>query len=370
MAKVGRTTILDKAGGKFSIKEMPLPDPPESGTLLMKVEMCGICGTDVHMWQGHEGIVVPFPAPLGHEIVGKIVALGKGIEVDNVGKPVKEGDRIIIIPLVTCGKCYACTVLQEPAKCLNALAYGHQSIETGFTGGYSEYLHMNIPNTGFLKTDLPPEVAVSLEPTSIAVSGMKRVGVTVGDTALVQGDGAIGLLTMIVAKEAGVSKIFMVGTQEERLKLAEEFGADLVININDVNWFEDRVKLVKEQTRRGLGVDLVFECAGVPLAFKEGFQYLRYGGRFCELGHFTDTGSIEINPSTDICAKMATIVGSWSSLPDDFIRALQVLELRKYPIGKMITHKLPLERLEEAFEAMAGDKIIDGKEIIKAVIAP
>ncbi|NVM53853.1 MAG: alcohol dehydrogenase catalytic domain-containing protein [Candidatus Helarchaeota archaeon] len=369
MAKVGRTTVLDKAGGKFSIREMSLPDPPKPGTLLMKVEMCGVCGTDIHMWQGHEGIVVPFPAPLGHEIVGKIVALGEGVEKDNVGKPVKEGDRIVIIPLVTCGKCYACTVLQEPAKCLNALAYGHQNIETGFTGGYSEYLHMNIPNTGFLKTDIPPEVAVSLEPTSIAVSGMKRVGVTVGDTAIVQGDGAIGLLTLMVAKEAGVSRIFMVGAQEDRLKLAEEFGADLTININETTP-EERIEMVKKQTKQGLGVDLVCECAGVPVAFKEGFKYLRYGGRYCELGHFTDTGSIEINPSTDICSKMATVVGSWSSLPDDFIRALQILELKKYPVGKMITHRLPLERLEDAFKAMAGDKMLDGSEIIKAVIAP
>jgi threonine dehydrogenase-like Zn-dependent dehydrogenase len=369
MAKVGRTTILNKAGGNFSVKEMPLPDP-EPGTLLMKVEMCGICGTDVHMWQGHEGIVVPFPAPLGHEVVGEIVKLGAGIEQDNIGRPVKEGDRIVIIPLVTCGFCYACTVLQEPAKCLNALAYGHQNIKTGFTGGYSEYLHMNIPNTGFLKTDLSPEIAVSLEPTSIAVSGMKRVGVTVGDIALVQGDGAIGLLTMIVALEAGVSKIIMIGVQKERLKLAEKFGADLTIDINKVTKVEDRVRMVKDETKQGLGVDIVFECAGVPIAFKEGFQYMRYAGRFCELGHFTDTGNVEINPSVDICAKMATVVGSWSSLPDDFIRALQILELRKYPVDKMITHRLPLERLEDAFKAMAGDKIIDGKEIIKAVIAP
>ena len=316
MAKVGRTTVLDGAGGKFLIKEMPLPDPGP-GTLLLKVEMCGVCGTDIHMWQGHEGIVVPFPAPLGHEIVGTIVALGKGIEKDNIGQPVKEGDRIVIIPLVTCGRCYACTVLQEPAKCLNALAYGHQNIETGFTGGYSEYTHMNIPNTGFLKTDLLPEVAVSLEPTSIAVSGMKRVGVVVADTAVVQGDGAIGLLTMMVAKEAGVSKIIMIGAHENRLKLAKQFGADFIINIHEMKNLEDRIQFVKDQTKQGLGVDIVFECAGVPAAFREGLQYMRYGGRFCELGHFTDTGSVEINPSTDICSKMATIVGSWSSLPDE-----------------------------------------------------
>ncbi|MHA1649962.1 MAG: zinc-binding dehydrogenase [Candidatus Helarchaeota archaeon] len=340
------------------------------GTLVMKVEMCGICGTDIHMWQGHEGITVPFPAPLGHEIVGKIIELGDDVKNDIMGTPVKEGDRIVIIPLVTCGECYACKVLQEPVKCLNALAYGHQNIETGFTGGYSEYLHMNIPNTGFLKTDLPPEIAVSLEPTSIAVAGMKRVQPIVGDTAVIQGAGAIGLLTLIVAKEAGVSKAFVVGKRKNRLKLAEEFGADLVIDMDEVPNQEDRIKMIKKETKKGLGVDIVFECAGVPAAFKEGLQYMRYGGKFCELGHFTDTGNIEINPCTDICAKMATIVASWSSLPDDFIRALQILELRKYPVEKMITHRLPLERLEDAFKAMAGNKILDGKEIIKAVIAP
>ncbi|NVM02518.1 MAG: alcohol dehydrogenase catalytic domain-containing protein [Candidatus Helarchaeota archaeon] len=368
MVKFGRTTVLNKKRGTFSIKKLPIPTP-DSGKLVIKVEMCGVCGTDIHMWQGHEGIVVTFPAPLGHEVVGKIIALGEGVEFDNLGNAVKEGDRIVIIPLVTCGSCYACTVLQEPAKCLNASAYGHQSIETGFTGGYSEYLYTNIPNTGFLKTDIPPEIAVSLEPTSIAVSGMKRVKPKVGDTAVVQGAGAIGLCTMIVAKESGVSKIIMVGKRKMRLELAKEFGADLIIDIDEVKDPEKRIEIVKNETKNGLGVDLVFECAGIPSAFKEGLQYLRYGGKFCELGHFTDTGSIEINPCTDVCAKMATIVGSWSSLPDDFIRALQILELRKYPVEKMITHRLPLERLEDAFKAMAGDKMLDGTEIIKAVIA-
>ncbi|MFW9880851.1 MAG: zinc-binding dehydrogenase [Candidatus Thorarchaeota archaeon] len=369
MVNIGRTTVLNGPKGLFTIKEMSLPDP-EPGKLLIEVEMCGICGTDIHMWQGHEGITVPFPAPLGHEVVGKIIEMGEGIEVDNLNNPVTKGDRIVIIPLVTCGSCYACTVLQEPAKCLNALAYGHQNINTGFTGGYSEYLYTNIPKTGFLKTDIPPEIAVSLEPTSIAVSGMKRIHPIVGDTAVIQGAGAIGLLAMVVAKESGVNKTIMIGKRKARLNLAEKLGADLIIDIEDVKNPNKRIEMVKNETRNKLGADLVFECVGLPIAFKEGLQYLRYGGTFCELGHFTDTGNIEINPSIDVCAKMATIVGSWSSLPDDFIRALQILEQKKYPIEEMITHKLPLERLEDAFKAMAANKILDGKEIIKAVIAP
>jgi len=369
MVATGRTTVLNKAGGNFSIKELPIPEAgPE--TFLIKVEMCGICGTDIHMWQGHEGITVPFPAPLGHEVVGKIIALGEGVETDNVGNPVKVGDRVVPIPLVTCGRCYSCTVLLEPAKCLNARAYGHQNIDTGFTGGYSEYLITSIPNTGFLKTDLPPEIAVLLEPTSIAVSGLKRLKPTVGDVCVVQGAGAIGLTAMIVALEAGVSKNIMVGKRKNRLKIAKKLGADLVIDMDEVKDPKKRIEMVKKETNRGLGADYVIECAGAPPAFKEGLQFLRYGGKFLELGHFTDTGNVEINPCVDICAKMATIVGSWSSLPDDFIRALKILEFRKYPVEEIVTHKIPLERLEDAFKAMAGDKMLDGTEIVKAVIAP
>ena len=370
MKKMGRVVILDKPKGKFTIKSYPLP-VPEPRTLLMKVEMCGVCGTDVHYWRGHKATFqVPFPGVFGHEITGTIVALGKGVTKDFAGNPVKVGDRIVPIPLITCGNCFYCTIAKEPVKCLNARAYGHLGDGAPyFTGGYAEYLYIYLPNSLFVKTDMNTERSVLLEPVSIGINCVEKVGVNVGETAVVQGSGPIGLVTLACVKAAGASKIIVVGGEPNRLELAKELGADMTININEVKDPNERVKLIKNETLGGHGVDVVFECAGVPRAVPEGIDYLRYGGRYCEAGHFSDAGTVEINPSTHICAKCATIVGAWSSTADQFIKALNVLRDERFPFEKVITHKLPLERLEEAFKALSSDYVIDGKEVTKAVVA-
>jgi len=370
MKKMGRVVILDKPKGKFTIKSYPLP-VPEPRTLLMKVEMCGVCGTDVHYWRGHKATFqVPFPGVFGHEITGTIVALGKGVTKDFAGNPVKVGDRIVPIPLITCGNCFYCTIAKEPVKCLNARAYGHLGDGAPyFTGGYAEYLYIYLPNSLFVKTDMNTERSVLLEPVSIGINCVEKVGVNVGETAVVQGSGPIGLVTLACVKAAGASKIIVVGGEPNRLELARELGADITININEVKDPNERVKLIKNETLGGHGVDVVFECAGVPRAVPEGIDYLRYGGRYCEAGHFSDAGTVEINPSTHICAKCATIVGAWSSTPDQFIKALNILRDERFPFEKIITHKLPLERLEEAFKALSSDYVIDGKEVTKAVVA-
>lgn len=371
MKKMGRVAILDKPKGKFIIKSYPLPTP-EPGTLLMKIEMCGVCGSDVHYWRGHKATFpVPFPGVFGHEIAGRIVALGDGVTEDFAGNRVKVGDRIVPVPLITCGNCFFCTIAKEPVKCLNAFAYGHLGDGAPyFTGGYAEYLYVYLPNSLFVKTDMNAERSVLLEPVSIGINNVEKVGVNVGETAVVQGSGPIGLVTLACVKAAGASRIMMVGGEPNRLKLARELGADMTININEVTDPKERVEMIKKRTLGEHGADVVFECAGVPQAVPEGIDYLKYGGRYCEAGHFSDAGTVVINPSTHICAKCATIVGAWSSTPDQFIKALGVLRDKRFPFEKLITHKLPLERLEEAFRALSSDYIMDGKEVIKAVVAP
>lgn len=371
MKKMGKVVIIDKPKGTFTVKSYPLPTP-EPGTLLMKVEMCGVCGSDVHYWRGHKATFqVPFPGVFGHEIAGEILALGEGVTEDIAGHPVRVGDRIVPVPLITCGNCFFCTVANEPVKCLNAKAYGHLGDGSPFfTGGYAEYLYVYLPNSLFVRTGLSPERSVLLEPVSIGINCVEKIGVNVGETAVVQGSGPIGLVTLACVKAAGASKIIMVGGERDRLELATEFGADMTININETTDPKDRVETIKRETLGGHGADVVFECAGVPQAAPEGIDYLRYGGRYCEAGHFSDAGTVMINPSTHICAKRATIVGAWSSTPDQFIKALAVLREERFPFEKLITHRLPLERLEEAFNALASNYTIDGREVVKAVVAP
>jgi len=369
--KKGRVVVFDKPKGKVIIKEYPLPDPAP-GTLLMKLVLCGVCGTDVHTYNGYMPNT-PFPVVLGHEIVGKIIALGKGTKTDFLGKPVKIGDRITLVPAIHCKKCYFCSIAKTPSKCVNMVSYGffHDPDEHYFTGGYADYLYLFHPDTDFFKIDTPPEVAVFTEPLAIAIHAVDRAHIRLGDTVVVQGSGTIGLLTLICAKLAGAGKIIVTGRKrKERLELARKLGADLTINMEEVPEQEERVHIVKENSLSRYGADVVFECAGVPEAFSEGIKYLRDSATFCEVGHFTNTGSVKINPCLDILTKNIRIEGIYDNEPEQFVRALPILEKGEFPFAKIISHRLPLTRLKETMEAITTRSKIDNKEIVKAVIDP
>ena len=165
MGLVGKSAILDKEKGTFTIDEAVVPDPGP-GEVLVRQALCGVCGTDVHIYNGHMRRKA-FPLVLGHEIVGTIEKMGPGVDSDCMDKPVQEGDHIAVIPGQQCGTCYFCTVVREPGLCPNVLAYGFRpygDTKPHFQGGYAEYVLLNIPRTKFLKVQSTPEVAVLLEP--------------------------------------------------------------------------------------------------------------------------------------------------------------------------------------------------------------
>jgi len=345
--KKGRVAVIEKPGGKVIIKEYPLPDPAP-GTLLMKIELCGVCGTDVHTYNGHMPDA-PFPIILGHEIVGKVIALGKGVKTDYLGKPINVGDRVTLVPAIHCKKCYFCTIAKTPSKCANMISYGffRDPDEHYFTGGYADYLYLFHPDTDFFKIDAPPEVAVFTEPLAIAIHAVDR------------------------AQLAGAGKVIMISRRrKERLELAKRLGADLTINMEEIPEPEERVRIVKENSLSGYGADVVLECAGVPAAFSEGIKYVRDSGTLCEVGHFADAGSVKVNPCLDVLTKNIRIEGIYDNEPEQFVRAIPILEKGEFSFGDIISHRLPLSRLKEAMEAITTGAKIDDREIVKAVIDP
>jgi threonine dehydrogenase-like Zn-dependent dehydrogenase len=370
MDRNGRAVVLTEPYGHFLVKEYPKPEPKE-GTMLIQQEMCGVCGTDVHIYKGQlPGI--RYPIVLGHEIVGKIEKLGEGIKKDIVGNFVTEGDRVILIPGLSCGKCYMCKVLKEPGNCLNEASYGFfgpADDEPHFLGGYADYIYMAHPNSDFLKTSLPPEIAVLVEPFSIGIRCAEKAELKAGDIVVIQGAGAIGLFTLIAAKESGASKTIVIGGPKRRLELAREFGADTTIDINEVRDSQERIKIVKKLTTLELGADVVFECTGVPAAVPEGIEMVRPCGRFIEAGHFTDNGTCQINPYSHIVRKSLTIASVYGSEVRHFVRALSILDTHNYPFEKIVSHVLPLERVMDAMNAMMSGYRLDGEEVIKIAIS-
>lgn len=370
--RMGKVAVLRAPLGEFTVEEYPVPEPT-AGTLLLEVEFCGICGADIQIYLGnYHGIT--FPLVMGHEVCGKIVTLGKGLNSDFLGRTVAVGDRVALVPSIHCGKCYFCSVVKTRSKCTNAVWYGFlpsSDRESCFNGGYAQYLYMYNPKTEFFKVDAPADQAVLTEPLAIAIHAVTRAKLLSGQTVVVQGAGPIGLLTVLYCRVAGAGKIIVVDKgRKERLKIAKKFGADVTMDVEEIPNIEDRFELVRKTSLSGYGADAVFECAGVPEVVPEGIGYTRDSGTYCILGNAVDKGTIPLNPCLDILDKNITIHGIYDHAVDHFLRALAIIEKGGFPFSKMISHKIPLSQLTEAMKAFAEKRPLDGKEVLKPVVNP
>ena len=372
MVKIAKAAVLDKPNGTFTIEEYEVPEPAP-GTFILRTELAGVCATDAHMYAGGLG-GIPYPIILGHEFCGVIDKLGEGVTTDAIGNPVKEGDRVIVIPGVGCGHCYMCAIAKTPTVCENIAAYGFSpNNETSLlAGGYSQYVYVRYANSPILKTTLPANIAVLAEPVTIAVHAFNKVRPKIGTVVAVQGSGAIGFGSLYFAKKMGAYKVIVIGGPKERLELAKEFGADLTIDIEEVPDPEERIRMVKDETIAGRGADIVIEAAGFPSAIPEGLAMMRTSGAYVELGMFTDRGDVAINPHTDMMLKNADIYSCWGGELEFFVQGVPFLELRDVPWEKLVGPILPLSRAQDAVNAILDKtyRLGDRKAIFKTALDP
>lgn len=346
MSRTGRAVIAH--GQTFEVREYPVPHPTP-GALLVRQEMAGICGTDLHMWQNQ----IPGEMVLGHENVGIVEALGKDVTTDYVGNPLREGDRVIFAPGTPHGV-YG--------------FYNKPDEAPHFRGGFADYILLDYPDTCYMKTTLPPEVAVLTEPFTIGVHAVMRGRIQLGDTVVVQGSGAIGLVTLACARLSGAAQIIVVGGPAKRLALAQRMGADVTINIDEVRSAEERIEQVLAHTPRKAGADVVFECAGFLPATPEGLRYVKRDGVYVEVGHFVDMGSVELNINQLMMRRNLRFEAIWGSRYEHFVRGLPLLERNEFPFAEMVSHALPLSRVYDGFAALNGTYRLDDETAIKLVV--
>lgn len=359
-----RAVVLDQPFGTFSVADFPEPDLAP-GTVLLRMELSGCCATDAHTYLGQWKDVV-FPAFLGHENVGTVVRTGPGGQRDHLGQSLEPGDRVFA-RWGWCGQCYECRTLQQPRRCRRRVPAAGP-----FSGGFAEYLYVDRPETTFmLKMSASASVAVLSEPLGVAVTAVRRAAPRLGETIVVQGCGAIGLLTLGVAKLAGATRAIVVGAPRERLEVARAFGADVVIDIDALPDPQDRTRAVLAETLGGAGADLVFGCVGLAPAWLEGLTYVRDGGRFMELGLASDTGAVTFNPSTQLVAKNISLMGTLGleNYPDA-VTAARILESARLPFDRLVSHQLPLDRVADAIQALNSNYVVDGRTALKITIAP
>ena len=353
--KTAKVAMLT-AQKKIEVKEFPIP-ALQDDDILVKVEGCGVCGTDVHEWKGDPfGLI---PVTLGHEGTGEIVALGKNVKMDTAGKPIKVGDKIVT-SVISCGECFVCR--NQPANtnlCDKQGVFGliPHSDQNPLTGWFATHLLIRGKgSTYFVVNDLDLQERMLLELACVCVHALKRANATglinFNSKVLVQGLGPVGLVMISVLRAAGVNHIVAIDGTPKRLEMAKKLGAKTVISFKEIASLEERVAIVKG-VANGVGVDFAFQCTGAPMAAKDIYEYIRRGGGMCEMGFFVNNGEYAVNPHFAMCNKEITIVGSWDYSADDYPTTMAFLRQAremKIPIKELITHSYPLDKLNEAME--------------------
>ena len=358
-ARVAMLTALEH----YDIKEFPIPEVGD-GDILVKVEGCGICGTDAHEFKRDPfGLI---PVALGHEGTGEIVKMGKDVKKDSAGKDLHVGDKVV-----------SCMIFKDNPDItmfdLNKQNVGGADVygllpddDIHLNGWFSDYILIRKGSTIFNVSDLDLYSRILIEPCAVLVHAVERAKTTnilrFNSRVVVQGCGPIGLICIAVLRTMGIENIVAVDGEQKRLDFAKKMGATKSVNFKDFKGIEALAGGV-EAAFDGHLADFAFQCTGSPVAHANIYKFIRNGGGLCELGFFINGGDATINPHFDICSKEITTVGSWVYTLRDYATTFDFLKRAKgigLPMDDLITHTFPLDQINEGHKtnlAMKGLKI-------------
>lgn len=252
----------------LELREFAEPSPADAG-VVVDIALCGVCGTDIHAFQSGQ----PYhPAICGHEWTGHISAVGRDV------RDLAEGDRVVVAAAPACGACAACLAGQAD-RCLAAFAsaIGRDPLAPPH-GGFAPRIAVAATRVVKAHPALTDAQAAQVEPTTVTFHAVRTSLLRLGDTAVVQGAGPIGLTTLQWAKAAGAGQVVVVEPNPQRRELAARLGAHHVVEPG-----ADAARLVRELTH-GLGADVVYECVGRPAAIQAAVDLARRGGAMCLIG--------------------------------------------------------------------------------------
>ena len=357
-----RVAMLTKAE-HFDIKEYPIPEIGDDD-VLVKVEGCGVCGTDAHEFKRDPFSLIP--VVLGHEGTGEIVKMGKNVKKDSAGKPLAIGDKVV-----------TCMIFKDNPDItmfdLNKQNVGGADVygllpddDKHLNGWFADYILVRGGSTIFNVSDLDLDSRILIEPCAVLIHAVERAKTTgilrFNSRVVVQGCGPIGLICIAVLRAMGTENIVAVDGEAKRLEFAKLMGATETVNFKEHKGIEALAGAVKDAFG-GYLADFAFQCTGSPIAHANIYKFIRNGGGLCELGFFINGGDATINPHFDICSKEITTVGSWVYTLRDYVTTFDFLKRAKaigLPLEKLITHKYPLDKINEALETnlkMEGLKI-------------
>jgi len=349
-----------RAAVLFGESDMRLVDDyavpvPGTNEVLIRVEACAICGTDpkilAHGWPGHP----PYGTYIfGHEYAGRVAALGPGVTEFRVG------DRVAIEPHKGCGVCNNCRDgLYNTCLNYGNLEKGHRHYGFTTNGGYAEYALNHTNSVYKIPDDMPINEATLITTAATTLYGIRRIGgIRSGETVVVSGPGAIGLMGVLLSRLLGAGTIILTGTRPERLAMGRRLGADLTINVQEENAVERIVALTD-----GIGASAVLECAGSARAATDAVEFSKKNGRIALIGVYHEPVTLNLFKAAQW---NITLAGSKAEGERSLAYALPLLARHVGALSPLITHTFPLAQAHQAFET--AEKRLDGA--IKVVIKP
>lgn len=312
------------------------------GEILVRVEACGICGTDVHIVEGTSRSTPP--VVIGHEYTGIVTDVAQGTT------GVAVGDHVGIDPNISCGTCYYCR------RGLVHLCSNLRALGVDIDGGMADYSIVPSKQAYVLPEEMTPELSTFIEPVSCAIHGVDLARIRSGDTVVILGAGTIGLIMMQLAQNAGAARLIVVEPFAHKRGIAKDLGADVVLDphVTDIQ------STILDFTH--VGADVVIECAGSPRTAELALQLARRGGLVEFFGVCPIGERISIEPNA-VYQRELTIVGSYIN-PHTFDRSVALLKTGRVRTDKFLIHKFPLEGVHEALRYQREGKTI------KSIVQP
>ncbi len=377
------TAVAMTAPGAMELRSYPYP-AVDQGSAVLRVDMCGVCGTDKHIFKGDATTIrgaSVFPYIGGHEIVGTIVEIGeiaaRTMEYDR--RALKAGDRVAVAVEVNCGECWYCRNQYNNTTCEHQrMAYGIHpgaDVPPHLRGGFAEYLFV-APGTSLFKIpeEMSTDVAVFVEEMAVAFHALARStgpfpavreGFGPGDSVAVLGNGPLGILHGIMAAIHGAGLRIATDLSERRLAKAAELYADVTIDAAK-STAEERVRRARELTG-GVGPDLVIESAGDPRVFIEALEMVRKGGTVIEVGNWVDTGeTVPLNVMRHVASKNLHIHSVFHCGTDwGPVLGIMGKHASRYPFASLISHRMGLAQLARDMAI-----VVDPSRCVKVEVVP
>jgi L-iditol 2-dehydrogenase len=340
--------LLLSAYNTLGVQELPEP-VPQPDELLIRVAACGICGSDVHGYDGSSGRRIP-PIVMGHEAAGVVAAVGADITEFTVG------DRVTFDSTVYCGRCSYC-LRGEVNLCDNRQVIGVSCGEYRRAGAFAEFLVVPARIAYRLPDELSFPEAAMLEAVSVALHGVAVSEMRGGETVLVIGAGMIGLLLLQAARAAGAKQVLIADVDATRLKLADELGADVSLLRSGEALLAEVMRLTE-----GRGVDLVLEAVGRDETIRSGIECVRKGGTVTLIGNITPEVGL---PLQKVVSRQIRLQGSCAS-SGEYPKAMELIASGAIKVGPLITAVAGLDEGSRWFERLHARE----PNLMKVVLDP